>query len=172
MPIIIQLENMWQHLHFQHWGWGHKRVKNVMKAYGALGVPPHLFLTSTTAGDEWWALQTDQLTPSTHLAGGWTAPRSSLDTREEKNLLSKPGKIPGFPCCQAHSVVTTATTLSQLIKMRTHIFCVWHVVFFWIPQFTSVSKHSAKRNTWTYGNKVINILTLKNSVVDICQPEI
>jgi hypothetical protein len=30
--------------------------------------------------------------------------------------LSKPEMKPGFPGCQAHSTVTTTTTLSQLFK--------------------------------------------------------
>lgn len=45
------------------------------------------------------------------------APKVSFDTREEKNLLSKPEIKPGFPGCQAHTAGITATTLRQLLEM-------------------------------------------------------
>jgi hypothetical protein len=66
-----------------------------MKAYGAVDVYIHIFLTSELVG-EWSASRPCRFTsgerdPGTHWIGGWVGPRAGLDAMEKRNILHLPG---------------------------------------------------------------------------------
>jgi hypothetical protein len=67
-----------------------------MKAYEAMGVQIHIFLTSTIAGGEWLASRPGRFTPGerapgTHWIGGWVDPRAGLNDVEKGKFFILPG---------------------------------------------------------------------------------
>jgi hypothetical protein len=67
-----------------------------MKAYGAVDVYIHIFLTSALVRGEWSASHLGRFTPGertpcTHWIGGWVDPRSGLDDLDKRKFLTVPG---------------------------------------------------------------------------------
>jgi hypothetical protein len=54
-----------------------------MKAYGAVDIQIHIFLTSALAGGEWSASCPGEKDPGTNWMGGWVNTRASLDDVEK-----------------------------------------------------------------------------------------
>jgi hypothetical protein len=67
-----------------------------MKAYGAVDVQIHIFLTSALVGGEWSASRPGRFTtgeraPGSHCIGGWVDPRAALGRLEEEKILDPTG---------------------------------------------------------------------------------
>jgi hypothetical protein len=67
-----------------------------MKAYGAVDVEIHIFLSLALAGGEWSASRSSYCTlgeraPGTHWIGGWVDPRAGLDDVEKRKFVTLPG---------------------------------------------------------------------------------
>jgi hypothetical protein len=54
-----------------------------MKAYEAVDVYIHIFLTLALAGGEWSASRPSRFTSGTRWIGGWVDPRAGLDEVEK-----------------------------------------------------------------------------------------
>jgi hypothetical protein len=59
-----------------------------MKAYGAVGVQSHIFLTLALVGGEWSASRPGRFAPGekapgTQWIGGWVGPRTGLDEMDK-----------------------------------------------------------------------------------------
>jgi hypothetical protein len=68
-----------------------------MKAYGAVDVYIHIFLTSALVGGEWSASRPGRFTsgervPGTHWIGGWVDPSADLNNVEKRTFLILPGR--------------------------------------------------------------------------------
>jgi hypothetical protein len=66
-----------------------------MKAYGAVEVQIHIFLTSALIGDEWSASRRCRFNSGVKSArytwiGGWVGTRAGLDDVEERKFLTLP----------------------------------------------------------------------------------
>jgi hypothetical protein len=66
-----------------------------MKAYGAIDVYIHIFLTSALFGVEWSASRPGHFThgeraSGTHWIAGWVDPRAALDDVEKRKFLPLP----------------------------------------------------------------------------------
>jgi hypothetical protein len=64
-----------------------------MKAYGAVDVKIHIFLTSALVGGEWSASNPGHFTPGErapgfHWIGGWMGLRTGLDDMEKRKFLT------------------------------------------------------------------------------------
>jgi hypothetical protein len=79
-----------------------------MKAYGAVDVQSHIFLTSALVGGEWSVSRPGRFTsgervPGTHRMGGWVGPRADQDDMEKRKFLTLPGLELRPLCCPACS---------------------------------------------------------------------
>jgi hypothetical protein len=65
-----------------------------MKAYGAVYVDVHVFLTSSLAGGEWPASHPGRFTRGTQWIGVFVGSRGDLDAVDRRKLLPPPGLEP------------------------------------------------------------------------------